>query len=688
MILSDRDIRAQLEQGRVVVDPIDENAVQPSSIDLRVGDTFRVFANHRRSYIDVRDPMEDLTEDVKASPDEPFVLHPGEFVLGSTLERIELPDDLVGRVEGKSSLGRLGLLIHSSLPASEEILLLADGRLTRTTIGDVVKNQRAGSIVAFDPETFAVGYHDITGWYEGPEDRIFEVVLRSGRRVRVTAGHNLFTLDRDGHMVKAPTQGLQPGMRVAVAGRMPDPDVPMPKLDLLELVPDVEAREVSLEGPTVARLFAERHDDVATALLELGIRHVGHYERHHRLPWQVARQFVAPSAVTDEDRVRFRQSRRTLPPRIPVTTGLAWLLGLYVAEGYRRRGQAVVSNTDDAILDRVATVLDELGLPIYRSAGQSITCASSLFSAALDWIGCGGKARDKRVPRDVFGWPQPLLQAFVEGFTDGDGSREPTRDSLWTSSVGLVSDLLLVLSRLGRRAGVVSRVRSEGRTAHQVQVPRREHKLLTAVPLPDRLLVRLRQAARLSQKDAAAEAGYRHPTDLCNIETRTGRTAVRRTTLARLREVYARPGVPEQELADLDRLVDGDLLWDEVAEVVDTGDVETVYDLEVRPDGCHVENFLAGHGGVFVSNTAGFVDAGFQGHLTLELSNVANLPIAIYPGMRIGQLCLFRMTSPAERPYGSPELGSKYQGQQGPTPSRYFANFANDPAADPPSEDG
>ena len=114
MILSDRDLRGLLESGRLVVDPLGKNAVQPSSIDLRVGTHFRVFANHRYPFIDVRQPMEDLTEMIKASAEEPFILHPGEFVLGSTLERVALPDDLVGRLEGKSSLGRLGLLIHST----------------------------------------------------------------------------------------------------------------------------------------------------------------------------------------------------------------------------------------------------------------------------------------------------------------------------------------------------------------------------------------------------------------------------------------------------------------------------------------------------------------------------------------------------------------------------------------------
>ena len=114
MILSDRSIREQLDAGRIVVDPLGDNAVQPSSVDVRLDDSFRVFANHRYPYIDVRQPLEDLTELVKATEEDPFVLHPGEFVLGSTFERVTLPDDLVARLEGKSSLGRLGLLIHST----------------------------------------------------------------------------------------------------------------------------------------------------------------------------------------------------------------------------------------------------------------------------------------------------------------------------------------------------------------------------------------------------------------------------------------------------------------------------------------------------------------------------------------------------------------------------------------------
>ena len=116
--LSDRTIKAEIEAGRIVVDPYDEAMVQPSSVDVRVDRNFRVFHNARYPFIDVRQPMEDLTELVEVADDEPFILHPGEFVLGQTLERVRLPDDIVARLEGKSSLGPPGPADPLARPAS------------------------------------------------------------------------------------------------------------------------------------------------------------------------------------------------------------------------------------------------------------------------------------------------------------------------------------------------------------------------------------------------------------------------------------------------------------------------------------------------------------------------------------------------------------------------------------------
>jgi dCTP deaminase len=114
VLLSDRDIRAELAAGRVVLEPFDEAMVQPSSVDVRMDKYFRVFENHRYPHIDPAEEQTELTRLVEPEPGEPFILHPGEFVLASTYEVVTLPDDIAGRLEGKSSLGRLGLLTHST----------------------------------------------------------------------------------------------------------------------------------------------------------------------------------------------------------------------------------------------------------------------------------------------------------------------------------------------------------------------------------------------------------------------------------------------------------------------------------------------------------------------------------------------------------------------------------------------
>ncbi|SJN16543.1 dCTP deaminase [Luteococcus japonicus] len=114
MLLSDRDIRAGVKQGRIRLDPWDAAMVQPSSVDVRLDKVFRVFENHRYPVIDPALEQPELTREVVCEPDEPFVLHPGEFVLGATWERVALGDDVAARLEGKSSLGRLGLLTHST----------------------------------------------------------------------------------------------------------------------------------------------------------------------------------------------------------------------------------------------------------------------------------------------------------------------------------------------------------------------------------------------------------------------------------------------------------------------------------------------------------------------------------------------------------------------------------------------
>lgn len=137
-VLSDGTIRELVAAGRIRIEPWEPALVQPASVDLRLGDSFRVFHNHRASAIDLREPPGNLTEEVVVPRDESFVIHPGEFCLGRTLEWVELPEDIVARIEGKSSLGRLGLIVHATAgfcdPGWKGTLTLELNNLTRVPI--------------------------------------------------------------------------------------------------------------------------------------------------------------------------------------------------------------------------------------------------------------------------------------------------------------------------------------------------------------------------------------------------------------------------------------------------------------------------------------------------------------------------------------------------------------------------
>jgi dCTP deaminase len=364
-----------------------------------------------------------------------------------------------------------------------------------------------------------------------------------------------------------------------------------------------------------------------------------------------------------------------LPAILRVDRELAWLLGLYVAEGHRRDRQVAIANTKSAILDRAEAAFAQFGQRVYRGKG-AITCCSRLVSAVFAGLEMGGHAPTKRLPKGALGWPWQLIDALLEGLIDGGGSRRRERDCLWTTSPGLVSDVLLAYTRLGQRAVAQSRApRPRCLPAYVVSVTHNRHKVLTATPNPAELHVNVQRELGLPQVEASRVCGFSTATSLNNVEKDRNRGAVHVTTVERIHDSYARVGPSRFDaIGKLSRLVNGDVLWDTVLEVVDTGRFEVVYDLEVRSPARNLQNFLAGFGGVFVSNTAGFIDPAFEGHVTLEISNLANLPIALYPGMRIGQLSFSLMTTPAERPYG-PARGSKYSGQNVPTASRLYLDF-------------
>jgi dCTP deaminase len=175
-VLSDGTILRLVEEGRLRIDPWDPALVQPASVDLRLGDSFRVFHNHKAEAIDLRDPPTNLTEEVKVGDGEAFVIHPGEFCLGRTAEWVELPNDIVARIEGKSSLGRLGLIVHATAgfcdPGWRGTLTLELNNLTRIPIklypGILIAQLSFMTLDA--PALRPYGHEDLGSHYQGQVD--------------------------------------------------------------------------------------------------------------------------------------------------------------------------------------------------------------------------------------------------------------------------------------------------------------------------------------------------------------------------------------------------------------------------------------------------------------------------------------------------------------------------------------
>jgi deoxycytidine triphosphate deaminase len=531
-VLSDRDIRAELEAGRVVIRPYDPSDLQPSSVDLHLDRRFRVFRNNRYAFIDVRSPQPDLTELLSVADDEPFILHPGEFVLGQTLEWVELPDDLVARLEGKA------LALDTPVPTPTGWRTMGD-----LEPGDAVFDE------AGVPTTVVAATPPLIG------RPCREVVFSDGTRVTADAAHEWVTVDK--------------------------------------------------RGRSHGRLRAEVRttDEIARTLRAAG-------EMNHHVP------LAAP--VHYPGRVDL--------PIEPYTLG-AWL-------GDGTTTAAAITSCDDEILEQISGE----GYPVRRLA----------YAPHLWSIGATGRTRDPLTGRyarngtlssrlrdlgmrDGKYVPRPYLEAGVgqrlallQGLMDTDGYvDDPAGRCEFTSiNEGLADAVVELAASLGFRP-----VKTEGRaTLHGIDKGPKYRVKFT----PDRPVFRLpRKLAR--QKAATARF---HRFRAIDVVRPAPSVPVRCIQVASPRGVFlvSRSFIP-------------------------------------------THNSSLGRLGLLIHSTAGYVDPGWQGTLTLELSNVANLPIALYFGMRIGQISFFRMSSAVERPYGSPELGSKYQGQSEPTASAFHRDF-------------
>jgi deoxycytidine triphosphate deaminase len=532
-VLSDRDIRAELEAGRVRIDPYDARDLQPSSVDLHLDRSFRVFRNNRYAYIDVRDPQPDLTELLHVADDEPFILHPGEFVLGQTLEWVELPDDLVSRLEGKA------LAVGTPVPTP-------------------------------------------TGWRTMGE-------LEPGDQVFDETGAPTTVVAATPPMLNRPCRGVLFSDGTYIVSDADHQWVTSAKADRVRGNSSVQIRTT---------------DEIARSL------HAGNGEFNHHVPLAGPVQYP---------------TRIDLPIE-PYTFG-AWLV-----DGTTTKAE--ITSADEEVLEQISGdgfTVRPVGYAqhLYRVGGTGRTrdattgqyAQNDSLSSRLRTMGLFS---GKFVPQAYLLGDVEQRVALLQGLMDTDGFVDDVagRCEFTSTNEGLANSVVELAASLGFRP-----FKTVGRaTLYGVDKGEKFRVKFT----PDRPVFRIRR--KLARQKSAAARYHRfraivHVEDVVPVPVRCIQVASPRGVF-----LVSKSFIP-------------------------------------------THNSSLGRLGLLIHSTAGYVDPGWKGRLTLELSNVANLPIALYYGMRIGQISFFKMSSAVERPYGSAGLGSKYQGQSEPTASAFHADF-------------
>jgi deoxycytidine triphosphate deaminase len=529
VVLSDRTIERLIAEGRIAIDPYDASLLQPSSLDVRVDRYFRVFHNARYPYIDVKQPQDALTEQVDITDEEPFILHPGEFVLGSTLERVTLPDDLVARLEGKA------LALDTELPTPSGWKTMAE-----VEVGDIVFDELGEPtvVVGATPPTAA--------------RPCVELVFSEGTTVVCDESHQWVTISKSDRS----------------------------------------------HGKRIAR--------VRTAVeIAASLRVRGEWNHH----------------------VKLARPPRYPERKLPIDP---YVLGAWLGDGTSTAAEITCADADVLLeIETAGYAVAKTATGPYRhrigGVGHSRDTATGRYvrndslSSKLRNLGVLG---NKHIP-DIYlrsSFDQRL--ALLEGLMDTDGYVDKLgRCDLTTVNERLALQYHELVASLGFRPTLA---RKRAFLNGVDRGPKFEIQFV-----PDEQVFRLFRK-QLRQRADTAFHRFRAIVDVRRVDSVPVRCI--EVSSPRGQFLVTRSYIP-------------------------------------------THNSSLGRLGLLIHSTAGFIDPGWDGHVTLELSNVANLPITIYYGMKIGQLSFMQMTEPASSPYGSSSLGSKYQGQRGPTPSRYWQNF-------------
>ncbi len=664
MILSDGDIRRRLTEGGLVVEPLDdpELQIQPASIDLRLGREFLEFQRTNIPCIHPESEQEvaEYVDETHIDANEEFILHPGDFVLGTTKERVEIPPDLIAHVEGRSSLGRLAVVVHASLPYDEDVFLWTPTEgFGFYEIGDIVENERSARAVAFDPQTLRVSTHRVTDYITNPRKRIYRVTLESGRDVRVTQDHNLFTLDAAGGVSRLPSKDAE-GAWVMVPGTIPDSPTESAELDLTT---------VCTETDKLVTYAADGGGGIKTAKADSNEE----YAPDETRPLEADNP--PDTAMPVDGELACIQDEPRLSRWFHVTPEIGWILGCYISDGTVDNERILFHDRTDDEFARIATWFESCEETVRvsrQSPENTLTVVSPLWAEIFD--GLAGTEPHQTIPTEAWNWPSVILRELLEGLLDECTESNGIHQVLASGDASFASQLMYLATTNGFHSSIDTEDQSNTNGTLRSTCGSRQTTITVTldgqmrrqyVPTPSRLLRHYRELAGLSTTEMAAEITQSADISITAVET--GELDVlSRELLCRFRDVYESAGVDPTRL---NQILRDDIRFEKVVDVAETDRVEPTYDLEVQPAGRPIENFLGGRGGVFLSNTAGLCDPGYQGQITLELSNLGSAPVALTPEMRISQLTFTELKNPADRPYGA-DRGSKYQGQEGPQASR------------------
>ena len=550
MILSDGTIRRLLADRRLVIEPLTDNQIQPASVDIRLGSTFLAFRRHTSECIDPREMNDALMEPMTVADDRPFILHPGEFVLGTTLERLTLPNDIVARVEGKA------LALDTPVPTPDGWVTISD-----LQPGDHVLDAHGRPCSVLRVSPIFLG------------DDCYEVIFDDRTAVIADADHRWVTWDK---------QARQSEQKRAHR----------------------RALGLHTRGEAQPRIYTTR--EIAATLL------TGAGERNHAID-------VAALDLPERD--------------LPIEP---YILGAWLGDGTATTAGVTVGEQDR---EHLSEQFARVGMPL-RKVGASLTA----FSFGHEGIGrnttrnargqytANGSAKctlrdvgvlgNKHIPIAYLRASSAQRLALLQGLMDTDGSlNRSDQAEITLTNKRLSDDVAELIASLGMKVW------------------------------------RDERPAKLGEKicGIAYRCRFRPRIDVFRLPRKVERLCTNVTQTSELRRRFIREVrlVPSQPVRCIE---------------VEAPDGIFLITRSFVP----THNSSLGRLGLLIHATAGFVDAGWtNGQITLELSNVAPLPIKLWTGMKIGQLSFMQMDAAAERPYGHPALNSKYQGQSGPVASRY-----------------